>query len=204
MSIGDAAALPSPEQLLRETGALLQGHFLLTSGLHSAGYLQAMRLLERPQIALGVAAAVVDRAAWEPPTAVLAPALGGVVWGFALSQRLPGSRSLFAEREEGKLTLRRGFTLRDGEPVLLAEDVITTGGTTEELHALVKGAGARVVGIAAVVDRSGGRFAPGVPLVAWTTLAIETWRAEECPLCRAGGVPVKPGSRSIKRPDPSP
>lgn len=200
----DAAAVPAPEQLLRETGAFLQGHFLLTSGLHSAGYLQAMRLLERPEMALGIAATVVACAKWERPAAVLAPALGGVVWGFALAQRIPGCRSLFAEREEGKLTLRRGFALRDGEPVLLAEDVITTGGTTEELRALAERAGARVVGVAAVVDRSSGRFAPGIPFVSWTSLAVDVWRAEDCPLCRAGGVPTKPGSRTIRPSDPSP
>lgn len=186
---------PRTAEMLLTTGALLEGHFELSSGLHSPRYLQAMRLLQHPGYALEIAAEVAKAGRFPACDVVLAPALGGIVWGFAVAQQFPKCRSLFAERVDGLLALRRGFEIREGERVLLAEDVITTGGTTMELRALAEEAGAKVVGVAAVVDRSGGKFAPDVPFAAWIALAIETWTKAECPLCANRGIATKPGSR---------
>lgn len=186
---------PEVRTLLRDTGALLEGHFLLTSGRHSAHYLQAMRLLQHPTHAQAIARSVAGAFRGAPVAATVAPAIGGIVWGHVLAACLPGARALFAERVNGVFELRRGFQLAPGETVILAEDVTTTGGTVEELRALVEAAGATVAGVAAVVDRSGGRWNPGVPFVAWARLDVETFDAGTCPLCAAGSVAIKPGSR---------
>jgi orotate phosphoribosyltransferase len=204
-----AAATTRDERIaaLRRVGALLEGHFLLTSGRHSSGYLQAMRLLERPLSCDRVAADVVDSindSAREAVTLVASPAVGGIVWGQAVARALSIAggrevRAIFAERIEGVMTLRRGFAIAPGDVVLLAEDVITTGGTVAELGALVAAAGARVGGVAAVADRSGGTRAElSAPCHAWIDLAIPSWTPEHCPLCRAGSSPSKPGSRGLK------
>lgn len=185
-------------QLLAASGAVRQGHFLLSSGLHSDRYCQCAALFEDPRIGNEVAWLMANQlqAANLSPDTVLAPALGGVVWGYALAAAM-GARSLFAERPDGStFALRRGFELKQGERVLLAEDVVTTGKSVQELVPIVQAAGAVVVGFAAVADRSGGKFAPGAPFFSLVQLDFQTWKAEECPLCAAGGTAVKPGSRA--------
>ena len=143
---------PVVRQVLTETGALLTGHFQLTSGKHSSVYFQAMKLLQHPKAAAMPADAA--RAHFENVRvdATFAPAVGGIVWGYLLAQRFEGCRALFAERVEGEMTLRRNFEIHSGEKILLAEDVTTTGGSVMELKALAEAAGAEVVGMATVLD----------------------------------------------------
>jgi orotate phosphoribosyltransferase len=180
--------------LFRRAGALLEGHFRLSSGLHSNGYLQSALVLQHPGDAGALGAALAGRvAAWRPDV-VLSPALGGVIIGHEVGRALT-VRALFAERAEGKLTLRRGFSLSRGERVLIVEDVVTTGGSTRETIEVATSTGAEVVGAAALIDRSGGTAQLGVPLEALARLSLPTYEPSTCPLC-ARGVPVtKPGSR---------
>jgi orotate phosphoribosyltransferase len=185
------------DQLLavfRDSGALLEGHFRLSSGLHSSGYLQCALVLQHPRTASALAEALVATAgAWSPQT-VLSPALGGVVIGQEVG-RAADVRAIFAERQDGRLTLRRGFTLSPGERVLVVEDVVTTGLSTRETIEVAQAAGAVVVGAAALVDRSGGTASLGVPFVSLLSMDLPAWEERACPLC-ASGVPVtKPGSR---------
>lgn len=180
--------------LFRRAGALLEGHFRLSSGLHSNGYLQSALVLQHPADAGALGAALAGRvAAWRPDV-VLSPALGGVIIGHEVGRAL-SVRALFAERAEGKLTLRRGFSLSRGERVLIVEDVVTTGGSTRETLEVATSTGAEVVGAAALIDRSGGTAQLGVPLEVLARLSLPTYEPSACPLC-AKGVPVtKPGSR---------
>lgn len=184
--------------VFREREALLEGHFLLSSGLHSPRYLQCARVLMDPVLAtrLGreLGEALRPRLP-EPPAAVVSPALGGILVGHELARAL-GTKALFAERQERTMRLRRGFALRPGEGVVVAEDVVTTGGSTREVMELVRGLGARVLAAASLVDRSGGTAELGVPLASLLTLDVPTYAAAECPLCRAGSTPEKPGSRA--------
>jgi orotate phosphoribosyltransferase len=181
-------------QLLRDTGALLEGHFLLTSGLHSGGYVQCARLLQYPQHAeaLGqwIAEGLRDRAV----DVVVSPAIGGIIIGHEVARAL-GVRALFGERQEGRMTLRRGLELEAGERVLVVEDVTTTGGSVRDIIALVEARRGQVVGVGTILDRSGGRLDFGVPQYALAALAIENYAPESCPLCQQGSRPEKPGSR---------
>jgi orotate phosphoribosyltransferase len=179
----------------RRVGALLEGHFRLTSGLHSSGYLQCALVLQHPVEAEACGSAIAGQTRALGAATVLSPALGGIVIGQEVARAL-GIRAIFAERQDGALTLRRGFTLDPGERVLVVEDVVTTGGSTRETIEVARAAGAEVVGAAAIVDRSGGQQQVGVPFVALATLAIPTYQPEACPLCAAGMPVVKPGSRN--------
>jgi orotate phosphoribosyltransferase len=180
----------------RRAGALLDGHFRLTSGLHSPGYLQCALVLQYPQHAEACGGAMAARVRDLGVTAVLSPALGGIVIGQEVGRAL-GVRAIFAERQEGALTLRRGFTLTAGDRVLVVEDVVTTGGSTRETIDVARAAGAQVVGAAAIVDRSGGEQQKiDVPFIALVTLALPTYDPASCPLCLAGQPVVKPGSRT--------
>jgi orotate phosphoribosyltransferase len=179
----------------RRAGALLEGHFRLTSGLHSPGYLQSALVLQYPADAEACGAAIAERVRGLGAQAVLSPALGGIVIGQEVGRAL-GIRALFAERQDGALTLRRGFTLRPGERVLVVEDVVTTGGSTRETIDVARARGAEVVGAAAIVDRSGGTQDIGVPFHALVTLSLPTYHADACPLCAAAVPVVKPGSRT--------
>lgn len=180
--------------LYERTGALLRGHFRLTSGLHSDLYLQSALVLQYPAHAEALGRALAE--AWRTSGAatVLAPALGGILVAHEVARAL-GLRALFTEREQGVMTLRRGFTLSPGEPCLVVEDVITTGGSTREVVACVERHGARVVGVGALIDRSAGQARFAVPLVALARVTAATWPPEGCPLCRTGMPAVKPGSR---------
>ncbi|KAB2964597.1 MAG: orotate phosphoribosyltransferase [Thermoanaerobaculia bacterium] len=184
------------ESQLIASGALLRGHFQLSSGLHSPGYVQCALLLEQPARArrAGEAIAVGLRTLAPRIDSVLSPALGGVVIGHEVAAAL-GVPFRFAERQGERLALRRGFALAPGEKVVVVEDVVTTGKSTLETAALAAAAGAEVVGIGAIIDRSGGRHGFGVPFAALLALELPTWKPEECPLCRDGGTAVKPGSR---------
>jgi orotate phosphoribosyltransferase len=179
----------------RRVGALLEGHFRLTSGLHSPGYLQCALVLQHPVEAEACGAAIADRVRSLAPQVVLSPALGGIVIGQEVGRAL-GVRAIFAERQDGQLTLRRGFSLQPGERVLVVEDVVTTGGSTRETIDVARAAGATVVGAAAIIDRSGGQQRIDVPFHALATISLPTYQAAACPLCAEGKPVVKPGSRT--------
>jgi len=182
--------------LFRKSGALLEGHFRLSSGLHSGGYLQCALVLQYPEHAerLGRAIAEATRA-WRP-TAVLSPALGGVVIGHEVGRAL-GVRALFAERQDGVLTLRRGFVLGEADRVLVVEDVLTTGGSTRETMQVARASGGHVVGAASIVDRSGGTASFEVPFETLLSIDLATYQPDVCPLCASGLAVVKPGSRPV-------
>lgn len=182
--------------IFKRQGALLEGHFVLSSGLHSARYLQCARVLMDTKIAsdLGSRLAGQLEARGVVPDVVIAPALGGIVVGHEVARGF-GCRSLFTEREVAGMTLRRGFTLEPGEKAVVVEDVVTTGKSTREVMAVVEAAGARVIGVGSLVDRSSGQAGFEVPFEALLRIAVDTWDASSCPLCAAGSVAKKPGSR---------
>lgn len=187
------------EAQLVECGALRRGHFLLSSGLHSPAYVQCALLLEEPRRAREAGEALAAELAATRPQSVLAPALGGVVIGHEVAAAL-GVPFRFVERDGERMALRRGFALAAGERVVVVEDVVTTGKSTLETAAVAEAAGARVVGIGSIIDRSGGRHGFRVPYAALLPLDLPTYPAEGCPLCAEGGVAVKPGSRPQPRP----
>jgi orotate phosphoribosyltransferase len=188
-------------RLFEERHALLQGHFLLSSGLHSARYLQCARVLMDPALATRLGEALAARlrplCGASAPRAVVAPALGGVLVAHEVARAL-GCVGLFTERQDGTMTLRRGFTLEDGDPVVVVEDVITTGGSTREVLEAVKARGARVLAVGSLVDRSGGALDLGVPCRSLLELEVEAYPADACPLCAQGSKPEKPGSRAAR------
>jgi orotate phosphoribosyltransferase len=177
----------------RETGAYLKGHFRLTSGLHSDEYLQCALVLQLPAIAEKLGR---DLAALLPACDfIAAPALGGLIIGHEVA-RAKAVPFLFTERDAAtKMTLRRGFSVRPGQTAVVIEDVVTTGGSTREVIQLLEALGAKVAAAGSIIDRSGGSVDLGVPRVALSTLQVQTWDPENCPLCKQG-IPVqKPGSR---------
>ncbi len=183
--------------IYKKTGALLSGHFLLSSGLHSDRYLQSALVLQQPDTATKLCAELASRFKDLKVEVVIAPALGGVFVSHETARAL-GVRALFAERVSGELTLRRGFFIRPGERTLVVEDVITTGKSTKETIEVVKRAGGVVVAAGSLVDRSGGRAELGVPYKSLVTLDVPTYSPDACPMCKAGSAPVKPGSRGLK------
>jgi orotate phosphoribosyltransferase len=180
--------------LYESTGALLRGHFRLTSGLHSDTYLQSALVLQRPDDAARLGQALAARFRRVAIDVVVAPALGGILVAHEVARAL-GVRGLFTEREDGRMTLRRGFRIGPGERCLVVEDVVTTGGSTREVMAAVEALGGVVAGVGALVDRSGGKADLPEPRAALLTLEVPSYRPEDCPLCRAGVPVVKPGSR---------
>jgi orotate phosphoribosyltransferase len=180
-------------ELFRRVGALLDGHFRLTSGLHSSGYLQCALVLQHPREAEACGAAIAQRVFNLGADVVLSPALGGIVIGQEVARGL-GVRAIFAERQDGRLQLRRGFTLEPGEKVLVVEDVVTTGGSTRETIDIARAAGAEVVGAASIIDRGGGTQLD-VPYVALASIEVPNYEPDACPLCAVGRPVVKPGSR---------
>ena len=181
----------------RRSGALLEGHFRLSSGLHSPGYLQCALVLQHPNEAEALGAALGEIVRPLGAQTVLSPAMGGIVIGQEVGRAL-GVRAIFAERQDGALTLRRGFALDAGEKVLVVEDVVTTGGSTRETMDVARAAGAVVVGACAIVDRSGGKQGLDVPFHALLPMDVKTYQPDACPLCKDGLPIVKPGSRSQK------
>jgi orotate phosphoribosyltransferase len=184
-------------QIFRENSALLEGHFILSSGLHSDRYIQCALVLQYPRIAEHLCSELAGKLRYLGASVVAAPALGGVIVGHEVARAL-GVRALFTERAAaggGAMSLRRGFSFFPGEPVLVVEDVITTGGSTRETMACVKEGGGNVVGVGALIDRSGGAANLGVPKAALFTLAVRNFDPADCPLCESRIPAVKPGSR---------
>lgn len=186
------------EQVLQRfsaSGALLDGHFVLTSGLHSPRYLQCALVLQDPALAAELCSALASKLRDVRCDTVIGPALGGIIVAYELARAL-GIHAIFAERKDGRMQLRRGFAIRPGQRLLLAEDVVTTGGSLKEVMTLVREAGGEPVGVTSLVDRTAGRDPGfGLPLVSLLKVDVPTWQPERCPLC-ADGVPVvKPGSR---------
>jgi orotate phosphoribosyltransferase len=184
-------------EIFRRAGALLEGHFQLTSGLHSDRYLQCALVLQYPEHAEWVGKAIGESFREQHVETVVAPAVGGIIVAHETARAL-GARALFTEREAGAMTLRRGFRLSEGERVLVVEDVVTTGGSTRETIEAVVSAGGTVIGAGSMVDRSGGLVEVGVPRVSLLTLQVATYEAADCPMCLAGSKPVKPGSRGVR------
>ncbi len=183
--------------IYKQTGALLSGHFLLSSGLHSDRYLQSAVVLQQPEIATRICAALADLFRDCRVEVVIAPALGGVFVSHETARAL-GVRALFVERVNGELMLRRGFVIKPGERVLVVEDVITTGKSTKETIAVVRKAGGNVVAAGSLIDRSGGKADLGVPYKTLVSLDVPSYPEDACPMCKAGSTPVKPGSRGLQ------
>jgi len=188
-------------ELFRSTGAYLQGHFRLTSGLHSSEYLQSALVLQHPAAAekLGrLIAEAIRKLTPVPIELVVSPALGGLIIGHEVARAL-GTRFLFLERDAatGKMQLRRGFTVAAGQTAVVIEDVITTGGTTVDVVDILRSAGANVLAAGSIIDRSGGKADVGVPRSALVTMHVAAHYPEACPMCQKGIPVVKPGSRPV-------
>lgn len=186
-----------PEQVIehfKEMNALLEGHFLLSSGLHSPKYLQCALALQFPSDAGRFGRAIAEKFENENIETVASPAIGGLVIGYAVAAAL-NVRFLWTERQNGTMTLRRGFSLKPGERILVVEDVITTGGSTRECIAAITENGGNVIAAASIIDRSDGTADVGVPRNALAALNVPSYEKDACPLCAAGSEPYKPGSR---------
>jgi orotate phosphoribosyltransferase len=181
-------------EIFRQHSALLEGHFVLSSGLHSDRYIQCALVLQHPRVAEQLCVELGPKLGELGAKTVVAPALGGVIVAHEVARAL-GLRALFTERQNGEMTLRRGFRLDPGEPVLVVEDVITTGKSTRETIDCVENAGGKVLGVGALIDRSGGKVEFDIPKAALVTLSVETYDPDNCPLCQAGKPAVKPGTR---------
>ena len=174
--------------------AFHKGHFKLSSGLHSEYYLQCAVVLADPKIAAKLCRELADKFKRKKIDVIIGPAIGGITAAYEVARSL-GTRGIFSEREEGKMTLRRGFKLERGEKVLVIEDVTTTGGSAQEVVELAKSLGAKIVGVGAIIDRSGGKAKFSVPFRSLAKLNIKTFQPQDCPLCKAGKPIAKPGSR---------
>jgi len=187
------------EQVLehfKQTNALLEGHFVLSSGLHSAKYLQCALALQYPIDAAKFGQAIAEKFPGEQFDTVASPAIGGLIIGFAVAQVL-NVRFVWTERENGVMTLRRGFSVKENEKILVVEDVITTGGSTRECIETLKTRGAKVLAAASIIDRSNGKADVGVPRIALASLEVTSYKPENCPMCEQGEIAIKPGSRKI-------
>jgi len=184
-------------EIFRKHSAVLEGHFILSSGLHSNRYIQCALVLQHPRVAERLCSELAAKLKHLGAEVVAAPALGGVIVSHEVARAL-GVRALFTERQEGAMTLRRGFSLEPGEPTLVVEDVVTTGGSTRETMTAVEQAGGRVVGVGSLIDRSGGKVDLGIPRAALVTLEVKNYDPADCPLCQSGIPAVKPGSRVKK------
>src|SRR6202046_4965804 len=186
-------------KLLEQVGAVRTGHFELSSGRHSATYIQCALVLQHPQHAEQLGSALAERFKDHTVACVVSPALGGLIIGHEVARAL-GVRSLFVERDRsGQMALRRGFELKPGERVLVIEDVWTTGGSTREAIGAVEEEGALVVAAGALVDGSGGRLELNVPARALLEMDVPSFEPDDCPLCHAGGMPTRPGSRYLRK-----
>lgn len=185
------------EQILehfKETNALLEGHFILSSGLHSPKYLQCALALQYPADAAKFGRAIAEQFLEENIETVASPAIGGLVIGYAVAQSL-NVRFLWTERENGAMTLRRGFSVKENERILVVEDVITTGGSTRECIEALESRGAKTISAASIIDRSNGAADVGVKRIALAVMEVPSYKPEECPLCAEGSIAYKPGSR---------
>jgi len=185
-------------ETFKRTGALLEGHFVLSSGLHSPVYLQCAIALQNPAVAAQFGKAIADQFRGDGGQrieTVASPAIGGLIIGYEVARQL-GVRFIWTEREQGTMTLRRGFTVREGERILVVEDVITTGGSTRDTIKALSDRGAAVVAAASIIDRSGGEADVGVPRSSLATLNVPAAVPTECEMCARGDIAVKPGSRT--------
>lgn len=183
-------------KIFTDSGALMEGHFKLTSGRHSNRYMQCAQVLQYPAYTEELAQHLAEKFAGEQIDYVVGPAMGGIIVSYEVARQLKVP-SMFCERQDGAMSLRRGFTIKPGDKVLVVEDVVTTGGSVVEVIDVVRQTGGEVVGVGVLVDRSGGKVDFGVPMHAVLTMDIESWEADHCPLCKAGqGEAIKPGSRS--------
>jgi orotate phosphoribosyltransferase len=192
--LGNALSKEEILGIFKKHNALKEGHFLLTSGRHSNRYLQCALVLQNPAVAAKLCGQLVKRLPAQEVDVVIGPALGGVTLAYEIARQL-GSVALFAERENNVMTLRRGFSIAKGAKVLVVEDVITTGGSVKETIKVVEDMGGEVVGVASLVDRSGGKIDLGYPLSSLLPIEVVSYPTEECPLCKEGLPLVKPGSR---------
>ena len=184
-------------QIFKNTGALLEGHFLLTSGRHSNLYFQCAKVLQYPEYTEKICRNIVEHFKNYNIDTVISPAIGGIIVGQEVARQL-NKKSIFAEREDKSLSLRRGFFLEKGEKVLVCEDVITTGGSVFEVIEIVKNFGAEVVGVGSIVDRSNGKVNFGYPQISAIKMEVVSFLSEDCELCKKNIPLVKPGSRKIK------
>lgn len=182
------------EQIFKDTGALINGHFLLTSGLHSPQYLQCAKVLQWSKYTNICANMLAHKIGKDKPDLIVSPAMGGIIIGHALGKSL-NCRAIFVERTNNSFSLRRGFSITKGEIALVVEDVITTGGSTRETISLINDHGASVQGVASIIDRSNGRAFQNIRHHWLWQLNLPTYRPEECPLCKLGTDAYKPGSR---------
>lgn len=181
----------------RKTGAILKGHFKLTSGRHSDTYMQSAKLFIDTKQSEIVCKALAEKLAGEKIDLVVSPAIGGILMGYEVARQL-GVPNIFAERENGEMTLRRGFSIEKGTKVVVVEDVVTTGGSVKEVVKLVQSMGAEVVAVASLVDRSNGNVDFGVKYVNLISMEVVSYEADECPLCKEGKIElIKPGSRTV-------
>ncbi|MFH0771143.1 MAG: orotate phosphoribosyltransferase [Candidatus Omnitrophota bacterium] len=181
-------------RIFSDYGAYLKGHFKLSSGLHSEYYLQCALVLAYPNIAAKLCAELAGKFKNKKIDVVIGPAIGGITAAYEVARALK-ARGVFAEREEGRMTLRRGFNVSKKDRVLVVEDVTTTGGSAKEVVDLVKSFGAKVVGVGAIIDRSGGKVKFGVPFKSLAKLSVKTYDPQDCLLCKSGIPVIKPGSR---------
>ena len=184
-------------EILKEADVLQEGHFLLTSGRHSDKYLQCAKIFQYTKYSEELCRALAEKFAGKGVELVIGPAIGAIQMSYEVSRHL-GVKNIFAERENGKMTLRRNFTIEPGQKVLVVEDVVTTGGSVREVIDIVREHGGEVVGLGVVVDRTGGKIDFGVPLESVISMEGVSYEADECPLCKKGLPLVKPGSRQIK------
>lgn len=182
--------------IFKKTGAFLQGHFKLSSGLHSGQYLQCARVLQHPEYAEKLCAGLAERFSGLKPNIVIAPAVGGILVSYEVARWLK-AKSLFTERVSGRMTLRRGFEISKKDKVLVVEDVITTGLSTKEVVEVVKSFGASVIGVGSLVDRSKEKIAFGAPFENLLKIDIPTFEPNTCPLCKNKIPLTKPGSRPV-------
>ena len=183
--------------MLKEAGVLLEGHFLLTSGRHSDKYMQCAKIFQDAKYSVPLCAELVAQYRDENVELVIGPAIGAISMSYEVGKQL-GVRNIFAERENGVMTLRRGFTIEKGERVLIVEDVVTTGGSVREVMDLVRDCGGEIVGVGSIVDRTGGKIDFGVPYRSAFSMDITSYEPDNCPICKTGMPLVKPGSRAVK------
>ena len=184
-------------EMLKEAEVLLEGHFLLTSGRHSDRYMQCAKIFQNAKYSVPLCAELAEKYKDDNIEVVIGPAIGAIQMAYEVGKQL-GIKNIFAERENGKMTLRRGFTIDKGQRVLIVEDVVTTGGSVREVMELVKECGGEIVGIGSIVDRTGGKIDFGVPYKSAFSMDITSYEPDECPICKTGKPRVKPGSRGVK------
>ncbi len=195
--MSDAMTEKEVEDLLIETSAIMEGHFLLTSGLHSPRYVEKFNVLQKPVYTEKLCRAMAEKFKDANIETVVGPVTGGILLAHETGKAL-GTRAIFTERENGKMTFRRGFTLHEGERVLIVEDIVTTGGSIREVIDVVKEHGGIPVAVSMLVDRSGGKATFGdVPSTALLHMDVQTYQPDECPLCKQG-IPMTKGGRTGK------